>query len=97
MAHRLLGKIALVTGAAKGIGLACARALGNEGAAVMLADMDSKAGAAAADELSGAGIRAAFLEWDVTSKVQVDAAVLQTVQKLGGLDIVVANAGEPPP
>ena len=90
---RLRGKVALVTGAGQGIGLACARALAREGASVMLAERDEAAGAAAAKSLSEAHHPAAFVRCDVSRKVEMDAAVAEAVKAFGRLDILVANAG----
>jgi NAD(P)-dependent dehydrogenase (short-subunit alcohol dehydrogenase family) len=85
---RLEGKVALVTGAANGIGLACAEAMAREGAKVALADVNEAAGKAAAQRLGGL-----FLACDVSKKAQVDAAVDGAVKAFGRLDIAVANAG----
>ena len=85
---RLKDKVALVTGAAQGIGLACAQAFANEGARVMVSDMNEERGRAAA-----AGLDAGFVRCDVSRKAEVTAAVAATVEKFGHLDILVANAG----
>lgn len=90
---RLRGKVALVTGAGQGIGLACARALAREGASVMLAERDEAAGAAAAKSLSEEKHQAAFVRCDVSRKAEMDAAVAEAVKAYGRLDILVANAG----
>ncbi len=90
---RLRDKVALVTGAAQGIGFACARALAREGATVVLADREAQRGSAAAAELAGQGLRGTFVACDVTRKAEVDAAVQAAVQAGGRLDILVANAG----
>jgi len=86
---RLRDKVALVTGAAQGIGFACAEAFVREGAKVMLADLKEDAVRAAAGKISGA----ASIACDVSKKAAVDAAVAATVKAFGRLDILVANAG----
>ena len=86
--NRLAGKAALITGGAGSIGLATARALGAEGAQVMITDVDEVALAEAADAVGA--------EWkvaDVTSSEQVKAAVDQAVARFGRLDVAFANAG----
>jgi NAD(P)-dependent dehydrogenase (short-subunit alcohol dehydrogenase family) len=85
------GKVALVTGAARGIGHAVAAALVREGAAVMVADLPSSDGAATAARLRTVGGRAAFVAADVTK--DADAMVAATVAAFGRLDILVNNAG----
>jgi glucose 1-dehydrogenase len=90
---RLAGKIALVTGAAQGIGLACARAFVREGAKVVLADTNAAEGRAAAQRLEAEGAAARFVACDVRRKSEVDAAVADAVSAFGRLDILVANAG----
>jgi 3(or 17)beta-hydroxysteroid dehydrogenase len=81
---RLQGKVALVTGAARGIGAAIARAFHSEGAQVILTDIDAAAGQAMADQI-GAG----FLRLDVTCEADWDAALV----RFPCLDILVNNAG----
>ena len=90
---RLAGKVAMVTGAAQGIGLACARVFAAEGAKVLLADVNEAAGRREAESLRGAGLAAAFARCDVTRKDQVASAVAEAVAAFGRLDILVANAG----
>jgi NAD(P)-dependent dehydrogenase (short-subunit alcohol dehydrogenase family) len=87
------GKVALVTGAAMGIGRACAELLGAEGAAVMLTDRDTAHGGEALAAVEARGGRAAFVEHDVASEDAWVHAVAQTVERFGRLDIVVNNAG----
>ena len=90
MSDRLEGKVALVTGAAKGIGEAISRRFVKEGAKVTLADIDDEGGQALADEL---GDSAHYVSLDVAEMDQWDAAVADTVDRFGGLDILVNNAG----
>lgn len=90
---RLRDKVALVTGAGQGIGLACARAVAREGARVVIADRDEPLGLGAADALSAEGLSATFVGCDVSRKREVQAAVAAAVKAYGKLDILVANAG----
>jgi len=85
---RLEGKVALVTGAAQGIGLACAKAFAAEGARVVLADVNEERGREATT-----GLGAAFVRCDVSRKAEVSAAVEKAVREYGRLDVLVANAG----
>lgn len=91
--QRLADKVAIVTGAAKGIGYAIAQRLGKEGAAVMVSDIDDTAAATAVSNLTQQGINAAFQHCDVSDSKQVQQLITNTVQQLGGVDIMVANAG----
>lgn len=93
MTDRLDGKVALVTGAASGIGLACARVLADAGATVIVTDIDSDAGQALRDDIKSAGGEAAFYSLDVSSETQWQSVVDQVVVSHGGLDVLVNNAG----
>lgn len=93
---RLQGKVALVTGAAKGIGAATAKRLAEEGASIVCTDVDSDAGQAVADEIANEGGAAAFVGHDVTDEAQWEAAVKVAEDKFGALHIVVNNAGIAP-
>ena len=88
--NRVDGKVALVTGGARGIGGETARQLVQAGAKVAITDMLTDAGRAIAEEFGGGTI---FLEHDVTDEAAWKSVVGETVQKLGGLDILVNNAG----
>ncbi|EKF20627.1 SDR family NAD(P)-dependent oxidoreductase [Nitratireductor pacificus] len=86
----LRGKRALVTGGASGIGLAMARAMHLQGIGVAIADLD---GDAAAQVAGGLGGDAIGLRMDVRDRASVEAATAQAIERLGGLEIMIANAG----
>jgi 3-hydroxybutyrate dehydrogenase len=90
MSKQLDGKIAIVTGAASGIGKEIATVYAKEGARVAIADMNLAAAQAAADSI---GANAMAVAMDVTDEGQVDSAVAQVVKAWGGVDILVSNAG----
>jgi NAD(P)-dependent dehydrogenase (short-subunit alcohol dehydrogenase family) len=92
-APRLSGKVALITGGAYGIGRVYARALAGEGAAVAIADVDGDRTAATTSELAAAGCDAIGVHCDVADEEQVQTAVDATVDRLGGIDVLVNNAG----
>ncbi|MAQ84167.1 MAG: sorbitol dehydrogenase [Maritimibacter sp.] len=87
--NRLDGRCALITGAARGIGLAFAQAYVAEGARVAIADIDIDRARAAAEELGDAAIA---VKMDVTDQASIDAAVAETVAMLGRIDILINNA-----
>src|SRR5262245_24099699 len=90
MADRLAGRVALISGAARGQGAAEARLFASEGAAVVLGDVLDAAGAAVAAEI---GERAAYLHLDVTREDAWRAAVELARTRYGRLDVLVNNAG----
>jgi NAD(P)-dependent dehydrogenase (short-subunit alcohol dehydrogenase family) len=90
---RLKGKAAIVTGAARGIGLACARRFAGEGAKVVLADIDEGEGERAAAALSEAGHECRFVTCDVGERLDVRNLVARTADAYGSIDILLANAG----
>ncbi len=92
--YALGGKVALVTGAARGIGFETARLMHARGASVVLIDLDQEATQPAADSI---GERTLAIEADATDSEALEAAVAATVERFGGLDVVVANAGVAPP
>src|SRR5579871_3878176 len=89
----LSGRRALVTAASKGLGRACAAALAAEGAQVFIASRDEAQLAKTAGEVGAAGWRVS----DVADRDQVEALVAAATEQLGGLDVLVCNAGGPPP
>src|SRR5439155_15938783 len=90
---RLDGKVALITGAASGMGKVAAELFAREGARVLLADVTDEAGRAAADEISSAGGHAAFVHTDVSKTEELQAAVRSTVARFGALNVLYNNAG----
>ena len=86
-------KVAIVTGAASGIGKAIADAFAREGAKVCIADLSVEAGNAAAENIRHRGGEAMAVAMDVTSEQQVDAGVERVVAAYGTIDVLVSNAG----
>ncbi|GAA4109060.1 3-oxoacyl-ACP reductase [Knoellia locipacati] len=92
MGTRLEGKVAVVTGGCSGIGLATVRRFAEEGARVVIGDLDDTNGERIADEVGGA-----YVHCDVTDKDQVDALFATAKERFGSVDIAFNNAGISPP
>ncbi|MEQ8745469.1 glucose 1-dehydrogenase [Pyruvatibacter sp.] len=92
----LAGKVALVTGAARGLGRASALGLAREGASVVVTDLRADEGQAVVDEIAGEGGKAVFIGHDVTSEEQWEAACAKAEEAFGALHILVNNAGIAP-
>ena len=90
---RLDNKAALITGAASGIGKEIARTYFREGARVAIADLNGEAAEATARTIDPSGKRAIAVAMDVTAERQVEAGTERVIEALGGLDILVSNAG----
>src|SRR5208283_1233139 len=90
---KLEGKVAVVTGAASGIGKAIAQTLADEGAAVAIADLQFEAANAVAQEILAKKGKAMAVAMDVTSEDQVDRGIDAVAAKFGYVDILVSNAG----
>jgi NAD(P)-dependent dehydrogenase (short-subunit alcohol dehydrogenase family) len=89
---RFAGKVAIVTGAAQGIGEAYARALAGQGASVVIADVNSEAGEAVAGDIKATGGQAAFVRTDVSDPESAHAMASAAVERFGGIDYLVNNA-----
>ena len=90
---RLKDKVAVVTGAASGIGKEIARTFVAEGAKVVIADLNQKGADATAAELNGGGKNAIGVAMDVTDEAEVEAGMAKAIEAFGKIDILVSNAG----
>ena len=92
MTGALQGQVAIITGAAMGIGRSCALRMAQEGARVILGDIDVKAGEEVQREIVGTGGIAIFAKADVTSMADMEALAAAALQHFGTIDILVNNA-----
>jgi NAD(P)-dependent dehydrogenase (short-subunit alcohol dehydrogenase family) len=90
---RLKNKVAIVTGAGKGIGWGIATVFSQEGAKVVVVDWDEEAGAKTAEEIRKSGGDAIFVKCDVSNEEEVKAMVQATIDKYGRIEVLVNNAG----
>ena len=90
---RLKEKVAIITGAANGIGLAAAKRFVEEGAKVVLADYNEISGSDQAESLVEQGAQVKFIQVDVANRESVDSLIQQTIDHFGKIDILVNNAG----
>jgi 3-hydroxybutyrate dehydrogenase len=91
--NQLNGKVAVVTGAASGIGKEIALTLARAGAAVAIADLNQQGADAVAEEIKAAGGRAMGVEMDVTDEAAVNTGIDKVAQTFGSIDILISNAG----
>lgn len=90
---RLEDQVAVITGAASGIGRAIAHTFGREGAHVVIADIDAEGAQRTAAELEHAGIRALAVTMDVTCEAEVEAGIAKVLEACARIDVLVSNAG----
>ncbi len=90
---QLQNKVAVITGAASGIGKEIATTYAREGAKIVIADLNAKGADAAADEFKAGGAQAIGVAMDVTSEESVEAGMAKAIAAFGGIDILVSNAG----
>ncbi|SDR11812.1 3-oxoacyl-ACP reductase FabG [Virgibacillus salinus] len=91
--NRLQDKVAIITGAANGIGLQAARTFANEGAQVVIADFDEASGKEREGELQSEGMKCTFVQVNVADRESVDAMVDEVLSTYGKVDILINNAG----
>lgn len=89
----LEGKVALITGGSRGIGLRTARLFADEGCSVAICGREAEALTAAANELRQRGVQVAAIQGDVTNATEAEQVVAQCVAELGGIDILINNVG----
>ncbi len=89
----LKDKVALVTGAASGIGKECAIEMAKAGAHIVIADLNLAGAQSVAKEIEGFGVKAMGVGMDVTNEEQVNAGIEEAVKQLGSIDVLVSNAG----
>lgn len=92
MSGRLQGKVAIVTGGGSGIGRASTLRMAQEGAAVVIADVNGEGGSRTLDMVTDAGGRAHFVQADVTDPAQVNAVVREAASTFGGVHVLLNNA-----
>ncbi|MGI9463323.1 MAG: SDR family NAD(P)-dependent oxidoreductase [Aestuariivirgaceae bacterium] len=90
---KLSGKVAIVSGAARGIGRACAERLASDGATVIVSDVDEDEGEACAAAIAASGGQAQFVACDVGQKLDIRNLITSTVDQHGAVDICISNAG----
>src|SRR5436305_5639918 len=93
IAMRVQDKVAIITGAASGIGKEIAIGFAREGAKVAIADLNQTAADAAAREIDPTGKRAIGIVMDVTNEAQVDTGTAKVIETFGALDVLISNAG----
>ena len=93
MGDRFAGKIAVVTGAASGIGLATAKMFSGEGATVVIVDLNGEGAEKVAAEINAGGGQAAAMQCDIANQAQVEQCAQDVVARYGQIDILVNNAG----
>jgi NAD(P)-dependent dehydrogenase (short-subunit alcohol dehydrogenase family) len=93
MMTTLDGRVAFVTGGARGIGRACVERLQTAGAAVLFCDIDDEAGSETAATLAGRPAPVEFAHCDVTSEVEIQRTTASAIDRFGSVDVLVANAG----
>lgn len=94
---KLQGKVAIITGGSKGIGLGCGRVFAKHGCKVVLAARGEEAGKQAEKEIAGLGGTVWFVSTDVTREADMQAAIAAAIDRFGRLDCIVNNAGWHPP